>query len=434
MKSPIKLFIATPKRFYTSEWLAWACRKAGGEIVGAPEDADAVLVSLQDVGDVPHLRGTRKRLDVLPNRPLLICGGLQSWTGNGVALAYADAVVVGEGSEWMQTACEQGLDEANRLPCVATKADPWRNIIPSRELDIAGSPVVQVNKCGWYALAGRGCRNKCAFCATSWSTPYRRAPDGHAERVKAALRHISGARITFITNDSEGIDLEMKTAQSMTVVDYLERADHVKAPLIRLGVEGLTEERRRWFGKPISDDQLRAAYDLAAARRQELHVFMIVGDVGDAAAVEQYASEVLPFTAEKTPALWHKWTMFQPCAFTPLWTYDCRQLTEFDHRAAFTTCVGRCRRYRDYRASSVAVAIHRAAVSRVLWEHASLLRAPRPRETGPEYCEALERMGLGYTVAPNANDRLPGSQVLMETATARDALARRMGMPELRRN
>ena len=434
MTSPLRACIATAKRFYTSEWLAWAWKRHGGEVVADLRDADVVMVSLQDVQDIPFLRATARQIEALGRRPLLATGGLQAWTGNGAALAYADVVIVGEGTEWIRTACESGLDAACSLPCVTTRDDPWRPVTPSRELDIESAPVVQVNKSGWYALAGRGCHNKCHFCMTSWATPYVTGDTGHLRRVRRRVEEIPKASLTYITNDSENIDLHTRVAQSMTVADYLRIAQDVRAPLIRLGVEGLSEERRRWFGKPITDDALRAAYDIAGRNGQELHVFMIVGHHGDAASLRDYAATVLPFTNEKRPAIWHKWTMFQPCAFTPLWTYDCRQLTEFDHRAAFTTCVGRCRRYRDYRASSVAVAIHRAAVSRVLWEHASLLRAPRPRETGPEYCEALERMGLGYAVAPNANDRLPGSQVLMETATARDALARRMRMPELRRN
>jgi len=393
-----------------------------------------VLLSLQDVADVPFLHSTREAISRLRRRPLLVCGGLQAWTGNGAALAYADAVVVGEGSEWIRTACEQGLDAACSLPCVVTRSDPWRQVTPSRELDLVAAPVVQVNACGWYALAGRGCHNKCAFCATSWSTPYVTAPRAHLERLRDTVAAIPKASLTYITNDSDGIDLHTSVAQSMTVKDYLRLSGQVKAPLIRLGVEGLSEQRRHWFGKPISDDDLRRAYDTAGRSGQALHVFMIVGDPADADALRHYVRNVLPFTADKRPELWHKWTMFQPCAFTPLWTFDCRTLVEWERELAFRECTGRCRRYRDYRASSVAVAIHRAAMSRVLWEHVGLVRQPKPRESASAYCEAMRARGLDYAVTPTARDRLPGSQVEMETARARDAAADRKGLPALRRD
>lgn len=433
MTSPLKAYIATAKRFYTSEWLAWAWKRHGGEVVADLRDADVVMVSLQDVQDIPFLRATARQIEALGRRPLLATGGLQAWTGNGAALAYADVVIVGEGTEWIRTACESGLDAACSLPCVTTRDDPWRPVTPSRELDIESAPVVQVNKSVWYALAGRGCHNKCHFCMTSWATPYVTGDTGHLRRVRRRVEEIPKASLTYITNDSENIDLHTRVAQSMTVADYLRIAQYVRAPLIRLGVEGLSEERRRWFGKPITDDALRAAYDIAGRNGQELHVFMIVGHHGDAAALRDYAATVLPFTNEKRPAIWHKWTMFQPVPFTPLWTYDCRQLVEWEHELAFRTCSGRCRRYRDYRASSVAVAVHRAAMSRVLWEHAELVRRPRQGESGSDYMDDLARRGLDYAVTPTERDRLPGSQVLMESAGARDVVAGHMGQPALRR-
>ena len=110
MTSPLRACIATAKRFYTSEWLAWAWKRHGGEVVADLRDADVVMVSLQDVQDIPFLRATARQIEALGRRPLLATGGLQAWTGNGAALAYADVVIVGEGTEWIRTACESGLD------------------------------------------------------------------------------------------------------------------------------------------------------------------------------------------------------------------------------------------------------------------------------------------------------------------------------------
>lgn len=434
MTSPLRAYIATGKRFYTSEWLAWAWRGYGGEVVSDEAQADVVLVTVQDVDDLPMLAATWRRLVALPRRPVVVAGGLQAWTGNGVALAYSDAAVVGEGEEFIEAACGRGLDDALSLPCVCTRSDPWKPVVPSRRIALDRAPVVQVNRGGYYALAGRGCHNKCAFCATSWSTPQVNISARRAQSILSRVEALPGKpALTFITNDSAMIPLETRVAQSMTAADYLRRADAVRAPLIRLGIEGLTEARRKWFGKPFADDDLRCVLDTAHTRRQPLHLFFIVGLGGDAEAVEQYAANVLPLSEEKSPAIWHKWTMFQPTPFTPLWTFDCRTLEEFDHEHAFRTCAGRCRRYRDFAASAVSSAMYRAIMSRVLWEHANLVPARNARMSGAAYAAEVERRGLSYALAPTPKDLIAGAHVMMETASARDALAARLGMPPLRR-
>jgi len=103
---------------YTLATLRNLCRIAGIELVERQEEATALWVSVSDPDDLPMLQKARRESNGRP----VIMGGFEGYTGVPY-LAWADAVVVGEGWEFIST-WGKSPDCALNLPCVLTDERP----------------------------------------------------------------------------------------------------------------------------------------------------------------------------------------------------------------------------------------------------------------------------------------------------------------------
>jgi len=299
--------IAGNDAYYTEQWLAATLRRYG---VGVGDDstADILFVTLSDVEDLKVLRRVRKDACGRP----VIAGGLGAAPGNGLALAWSDAVVLGEGEEFIETLGTRGLDAALSLGCVVTRNDPFKAACPSTRLDFNTAPVVQVTKHCWYALAARGCPNHCNFCMTSWATKHQRATDARLQAVsREVLKRDTRAQVTYITNYSQGLPSKRRGAQSFLLREYLANPEAARGlTLVRVGGAGMTEHRRQALGKPITNDELRACITLAREMHQQLELFFIVGWPGCNDEWEELCETCLPLESRKGCHLWAKFTYF----------------------------------------------------------------------------------------------------------------------------
>jgi len=137
---------------YTLATIRHLCSIFGVAEAGADE-ADVLWVSISDPDDIKVLWDARK---IANGRPVIM-GGFEAWFGVPY-LAWADAVVVGEGVEFIRTWGEQGMDAALDLPCVLTMDRYKRGIevLPSYDVGYLDMPIVKVGgKVRYYFLAGR---------------------------------------------------------------------------------------------------------------------------------------------------------------------------------------------------------------------------------------------------------------------------------------
>jgi hypothetical protein len=278
-----------------------------------PDDAGAIWVSICDPDDLPVLIEARR---IAGKRPVIM-GGFESYFGLPY-LAWADAVVIGEGAEFIR-AWGADPDAALALPCALRKDGP--PAVPSYAVDWAHMPLLKVPGCErYYYMAGRGCKGKCLFCATSWTQPRQTAPAWLLSRVVGYVESKSRGALTLITNDSEPIrESPVVNAQSVRVRDYLANPKRYKASMLHFGIEAWDEETRRKWGKPIGDIELRQLLAVTAQERQACELFFIVGYPGwSMDDVRRFAVDILDLDTRNAPQIRVKVTYLDPCPHTPL--------------------------------------------------------------------------------------------------------------------
>lgn len=343
-----------------------------GVVEASVGEADALWVSICDPDDLPVLLQARR---VACGRPVVM-GGFEGYFSRPY-LAWADAVVVGEGWEFIQAWGEDPA-RALSLACVSTRdhlASESSTHIPW-EL----CPLVRVpGRERYYYLAGRGCRGRCAFCATAAVRPYENAPDA---LVRKALRYVEQRRgkLTLITNDSYRVHLSSAVnAQSVRVRDYLRNPRRYKASMLHFGVEAWSENQRRLWHKPISDEDIVRLLETTARYRQPCELFFIVGYSGWSLADVEAFGAILPCDASNSPAVRVKCTYLDPCPHTeleslPINTVFC------DTREVFSILNSRNKRIRVYPTRSMARSAWRSVLHRCSPAEALRL-GPQPRDT-----------------------------------------------------
>lgn len=304
---------------YTYRTLYSLMSTFGVDITDCDDEADVILVSVDDVDDLSTVRRARS---IAGNRPL-IAGGFECFCGEYL-LAYVDACNVGEGFEFFEALGKaQSVDELYKLPYILTKDK--KIVHPSTRIDAEKLPLVRTGKLQWYYLAGRGCKAKCAFCLTSFAQPYWHNHESLIERAERHVGRNSSGRLTLISNDSA----EVKTRPKVRNVQSVRVQDYVKSPvafqnsnMVHFGIEGFSEVHRRYFGKPIEDEMI---FDLIRLLQRytkpEAEFFFITGLPGTFDAMMEFADSV-PVCANAYPRMFIKITTLNPTAHTPLWTFD----------------------------------------------------------------------------------------------------------------
>lgn len=338
-----------------------------------PDKAGALWVSICDPDDLPVLIDARR---IAGNRPVIM-GGFESYFGLPY-LAWADAVVVGEGAEFI-AAWGADPDAALTLPCVLRCNGP--SAVPSYVVDWAHMPLLKVpGHERYYYMAGRGCKGKCAFCATSWTQPKQTAPAWLLSQVVGYVEGRDRGALTLITNDSESVrESRVVNAQSVRVRDYLANPKRYKAAMLHFGVEAWDEDTRRKWGKPIGDAELCQLMAVTAQERQPCELFFIVGYPGwSMADVRRFAS-LLDLDTRNAPQIRIKATYLDPCPHTPLGDTE---ITESfcDIGETFAALNSRNKRIRVFPTRSRGRSAWRSVLHRCTPEEALRL-GPQPKDT-----------------------------------------------------
>lgn len=384
---------------YTAGALEQMCRDAGVDMAPSASDADALWVSMCDPDDLPALIAARK---AAAGRPVIM-GGFEAFFGEPY-LAWADHVVVGEGWDFIE-AWGRDPREALSLPCVLTRE---RSATANYHVAYEHMPLVRVPggaRGRYYYLAGRGCHNKCRFCATAWCMPHTSNP-----RAAWALSTVAGrgGKLTLISNDSGEIEPSPAlNVQSVTVRDYLRAPERYKANMLHFGIEGWTEAARKGLGKPIADAALRDLFVATREARQRCELFFISDYPGwRPDDVQAFVDAVVPLELGG-PAIHVKATYFDPCPHTPL-AKEAVRGQWWSQSAAFAELNGRNKRIRVFPTRSRARSAWRTCLHRATPDEALRL-GPQPSDTNTEnsfgaFLARLERDGLAHLLAEQAND------------------------------
>lgn len=375
---------------YTAAMLRSMMREAG-VAEATPDDAQALWVSVCDPDDLPVLRRAR---EIARGRPVIM-GGFEGYFSASY-LAWADAVVVGEGWEFIRAWARDG-DGALALDCVATRARPSAR--PSYSIPWQLAPLVRVpGRERYYYLAGRGCKGRCSFCATAAVQPYANAPQG---LVNGAVRFVEArgrGKLTLITNDSSPVrQSPVVNAQSVRVRDYLRAPGRYKATMLRFGIEAWTEEQRRAWHKPIANEEILELLHVTGKHRQSCELFFLVGYPGWSMADVEAFAEMLPADARNSPAVRVKCTYLDPCPHTELASVTVNP-DYCDTREVFRIMNSRNKRVRVYPTRSAARSAWRTVLHRCDAGEALRL-GPQPTDTNTahsfaQFVTRLRAVGL----------------------------------------
>lgn len=283
-----------------AQWLHWELQQAGIERYPATE-ADVIFYTFSS--SLKFLSTSRKvfsEVGVEPlaekrqGQPYVVVGGTVDATPFN-ALRVADAVGVGEGYRLVRKmlrcktvdelkalliADEHAIERSQIADVRWDDVRPWLLSEPAQQLARPDSwvdwstPDVRGDDGITRVIGSKGCHLKCAFCSTTYRQEYAVRP---IEDLKQRVEYWSDQRIEengkmvkhrpqIVSNDPLNIpgfeQINGKLAFASVTLMELMNDDHFKTlmrsrpKLIRIGVEGVSERIRQYFGKPIKSRTL----------------------------------------------------------------------------------------------------------------------------------------------------------------------------------
>ena len=290
-----------------------------------------------------------ERLAAMPKKAKWrIVGGHPMQNNPRPAIPYADAICVGEGETWIKTALPL-LEETQDIKFLAALPG---TIIP--EMWTAGEAIPATNierplpnnppylnrpgtrSAAWYIEFARGCPYACHYCELGHSTPYRPYDIDHLKAVIDQADTSKTRKINPYAPDEASVPryndlydyLNEKGYNagfaSMRVDSVLRNMPKVKTnQLIRVGIDGLTEETRFKVKKKITDQMIFDYFKkLIDQGHVQFKMFMIIGypwdTMNDFEQWELLMQRLFSIPLEKNISLRIKWTPFIPQPCTPL--------------------------------------------------------------------------------------------------------------------
>jgi len=303
---------------------------------------DVELVSVHHCTDFPKLARMPK---YARHR---IVGGHPMANNPRPVIPFADVVCIGEAETWIRQALPllEQYDDVNALGDLpgTVISEKWDmgSVSPSPNVErpLPDNPPY-LNHTGrrraWYVEIARGCPYKCSFCELGHSTPFRYYS---VEDVKSVLDRADmkkTRKINFYAPDEvshphyhELYDYLMgkgysASFSSMRIDSILRRGiPQVKQNhLIRVGIDGLTEETRRRVKKPITDVMIEEYFRAFIGRGHvQFKMFFIFGypweKLSDFDGFAQLMDRLRRIPLKKNISLRIKWTPFIPQPCTPL--------------------------------------------------------------------------------------------------------------------
>lgn len=259
-----------------ASWMKWYALNCGASVVGIPE-SDVVLVTCVDPRNSSVIASIRKKH---PNK-IIVSGGAGALSPYSLGL-YSDAVCVGNGERFIKTLICEGFEVAKKLP------ESWVHG-ESRAVSVADGfpwncPPIECEDGAFRVWCGRGCKKKCAFCQTGWSTKYEENPDEKMllESVKSLQKNKK--RFGYLSNDISQHTFYKSLPNvdhGSYSLDYIKRTGIPSSRQVRIGVEGVSERLRKYIGKSISNSDLVKSAAWLNQAGKSVRWFMIAGLPGE---------------------------------------------------------------------------------------------------------------------------------------------------------
>jgi hypothetical protein len=331
-----------------AHYVAEHARRAGYLVDALPYDTqrtgyDVELISVHHCTDWPRLAALPKRAKIR------IIGGHVMANNPRPGIPMADIVCIGEGESWIVKALD--CLEADFRP--ESVAGVPGTIISSmwKAGDTQPEPNVEdplpdndpyLNRPGtlsarWYIEIARGCPYNCAYCELGHSMPYRFYRLEHIKKKLASIDHTKTSKLNWFAPDEASHPdyndlmatlkkLKYQQAFGSYRVDQVLRRDiqtYSASQLIRVGVDGLTEETRFRVGKKISDDMLVEYFQKLSGRGHvQFKMFMMFGypweKHADFGQWELLMKRIMSIPVKSNCWLRIKWTPLIPQPCTPL--------------------------------------------------------------------------------------------------------------------
>lgn len=350
------------------------------------EDADIILLSLSDPTEINLLFEARRG-----QKPIILGGG--EAFHERMYSNLVDLVNVGEGFEIfekLQTikneSPEKIIEKLKKLPYIYYK-DKKETIYPSTKIDWNKVPVVRTGVRRKIILGGRGCKKKCKFCFTSWTTKYQNNP---------YLPNLD-KQVMIITNDNLGSDqlYQKAYARSITAEGYLKmtRAQAKNCYYYRIGLESFSEKTRRYFGKPISTEQLNRVMEVSREFNHKLTLFVLAGyDTQE--SVNEFSEALNQDLKYKYPAIEVKMTYLEPTAHTPFKNFDIRKIHQWDRNYLISILTFASQRFRIYgMKKDFGHAVWRTCLHRARTLEETMTIFKWKKKTGVEILELIKEKG-----------------------------------------
>jgi len=303
---------------------------------------DIELISIHHASNFWDLAKIKKRAK------FRIVGGHPMQNNPLPAIPLSDVICIGEAETWIKKALkiidETGsIDGLKQLPGTIVCKD-WKkgDEIPTTNIEIPlpeNPPYLnheRTNSKAWYVEMARGCPFSCHYCELGHSTKYRPYPKEHLKKKIDEIDISKGKKINFYAPDeashpdynelydylyTKGFAAAFSSMRVDTVIKNLPKVQ--TSHLIRIGVDGLTEETRFKVNKKITDDQI-VQYFKALVDRGHVNfkIFMIVGypweKKTDYLDFFELIRRIRNIPLKKNIMLRIKWTPFIPQPCTPL--------------------------------------------------------------------------------------------------------------------
>ncbi|OFV80209.1 MAG: hypothetical protein A2Y78_04760 [Acidobacteria bacterium RBG_13_68_16] len=330
-----------------AHYILAAARAAGFEIDELDyEDGtlgyDVELCSVHHCTDWPWLADAPRRA------PVRLVGGHVMANNPRPGLRYGDAFCVGEGESWIAAALQALADggaakDLTRLPGTLVPA-LWdgRRIAPNEERPLPRhAPYLnrsaQRHARTWYLELARGCPFACQYCELGWSVRYRPQDTGYLLSALEQIDRGQSSHVSLFAPDEASHrgypqilqkihDLGLVTQFGSMRLDQIMRRQDLpfkRNMLIRVGLDGLTEESRKRVGRDLRDDDVVEYMRWMADRGHvSFKFFMIFGFPWEAyrdfEAWELLMDRILTLPRKQSAKLRIKFTPFIPQPSTPL--------------------------------------------------------------------------------------------------------------------
>lgn len=304
---------------------------------------DVELISVHHCSDF-------ERLAIMPKRAKYrIVGGHPMQNNPRPAIPFADAICIGEGESWIKKALpllekHDDIEALSDLPGTIISIN-WKagDRVPKSNIE---NPLPEnppyLNRPGtrsaaWYVEIARGCPFSCAYCELGNSLPYRFYSTDQIKKVLDSADTKITRKINFYAPDEaahpgyhEMFDYlrdrgYMAGFSSMRVDSILKRGLPAlkRNVLIRVGIDGITEETRKRVNKNITDDMIVEYFKQFIGRGHiQFKMFFVVGypweKTSDFEQFEDLMSRIFSIPLNKNVSLRIKWTPLVPQPCTPL--------------------------------------------------------------------------------------------------------------------